>query len=255
MNDDPGDDADEDEADDADDADENDHDDADDADENDHDDADEDRSGSNQRSELRSEGTFGDNKMSLGSSGLTRMAARSGQSGQDIDAACTMGSNGAREIAAELRDDRATVEAVLAGDRDAFRRLVDREGPAVVRACYRILGDIHEAEDAAQEAFVTAYRSLPGWRGDGPFGAWLTRIAVRIALRQASRRKSVAWLDMSGDRARAAPRSTRRRSRQRRAPIRCCSRCAPSAQRRSGEPWRVSRSPIGRLSRCGSSGS
>jgi len=103
------------------------------------------------------------------------------------------------EIALELSDDRATAEAVLAGDRDAFRRLVDREGPAVVRACYRILGDIHEAEDAAQEAFVTAYRSLPSWRGDGPFGAWLTRIAVRIALRQASKRKSVAWLDMSGE--------------------------------------------------------
>jgi RNA polymerase sigma-70 factor (ECF subfamily) len=46
---------------------------------------------------------------------------------------------------------------------------------------------------------VTAYRSLPSWRGDGPFGAWLTRIAVRIALRQASRRKNVAWLDMSDE--------------------------------------------------------
>jgi RNA polymerase sigma-70 factor (ECF subfamily) len=102
-------------------------------------------------------------------------------------------------IALELRDDRATVEAVLAGDRDAFRRLVDREGPAVVRACYRVLGDIHEAEDAAQEAFVTAYRSLPTWRGEGPFGAWVTRIGVRIALRQAGRRKNVAWLDPGGD--------------------------------------------------------
>jgi RNA polymerase sigma-70 factor (ECF subfamily) len=103
------------------------------------------------------------------------------------------------EIAIDLRDDRATVEAVLGGDRDAFRRLVDREGPAVMRACYRVLGDVHEAEDAAQEAFVTAYRSLPSWRGDGPFGAWLTRIAVRIALRQAGRRKSVAWLDVTAE--------------------------------------------------------
>ena len=103
------------------------------------------------------------------------------------------------EIAIDLHDDRATVDAVLAGDRDVFRRLVDREGPAVVRACYRVLGDVHEAEDAAQEAFVTAYRSLPSWRGDGPFGAWLTRIAVRIALRQAGRRKSVAWLDMTAE--------------------------------------------------------
>jgi RNA polymerase sigma-70 factor, ECF subfamily len=109
------------------------------------------------------------------------------------------GQSRSSEIAIELLDDRTTVEAVLAGDRDAFRRLVDREGPAVVRACYRVLGDVHEAEDAAQEAFVTAYRSLPSWRGDGPFGAWLTRIAVRIALRQASRRKSVAWLDVTGE--------------------------------------------------------
>lgn len=90
-------------------------------------------------------------------------------------------------------DERAVVAAVLAGDRDAFRRLVERDGPAVVRACHRILGDLGEAEDAAQEAFVTAYRSLATWRADGPFAAWLTRIAVRIALRTASRRRTVPW--------------------------------------------------------------
>jgi RNA polymerase sigma-70 factor (ECF subfamily) len=72
---------------------------------------------------------------------------------------------------------------------------VDRESVAVVRACYRILGDVHAAEDAAQEAFVTAFRSLAAWRGDGPFGAWLARIAVRIALREAGRRRPVAWID------------------------------------------------------------
>jgi RNA polymerase sigma factor (sigma-70 family) len=42
---------------------------------------------------------------------------------------------------------------------------------------------------------VTAFRSLSGWRGDGPFGAWLTRIAVRIALRRAQRRRDVTWVD------------------------------------------------------------
>ena len=96
------------------------------------------------------------------------------------------------------RDDRSIVDAVLAGDRDAYRYLVDRDAAAVVRACHRILGDLHEAEDAAQEAFVTAYRSLAGWRGDGPFGAWLTRIAVRISLRQVGQRRQVTWLDPSG---------------------------------------------------------
>jgi RNA polymerase sigma-70 factor (ECF subfamily) len=96
---------------------------------------------------------------------------------------------------AEIIDERAAVEAVLAGDRDAFRILVDRESAAVIRACHRVLGDLHEAEDAAQEAFVTAFRSLAAWRGDGPFGAWITRIAVRIAVRRAQRRREVSWID------------------------------------------------------------
>jgi RNA polymerase sigma-70 factor (ECF subfamily) len=91
-------------------------------------------------------------------------------------------------------DEHTIVAAVLDGDRDAFRILVDRESAAVVRACHRVLGDLAEAEDVAQEAFVTAYRSLGTWRGDGPFGAWLSRIAVRLAVRQASKRKSVTWI-------------------------------------------------------------
>lgn len=95
----------------------------------------------------------------------------------------------------EVLDERAAVDAVLAGDRDAFRQLVERESAAVIRACHRILGDLHEAEDAAQEAFVTAFRSLAGWRADGPFGAWLTRIAVRIAIRRAKSRREVTWID------------------------------------------------------------
>jgi RNA polymerase sigma-70 factor (ECF subfamily) len=95
----------------------------------------------------------------------------------------------------EAINERAAVDAVLAGDREAFRVLVERESATVIRACHRILGDRHEAEDAAQEAFVTAFRSLAGWRGDGPFGAWITRIAVRIALRRAQRRRDVTWID------------------------------------------------------------
>jgi RNA polymerase sigma-70 factor (ECF subfamily) len=90
---------------------------------------------------------------------------------------------------------QAVVRAVLEGDREVFRRLVERESVMVVRTCYRILGDLHEAEDAAQEAFVTAYRSLGSWRGEGTFGAWIARIAVRIALRQAARRRPVVRID------------------------------------------------------------
>jgi len=86
------------------------------------------------------------------------------------------------------------VRAVLGGDRDAFRLLVERESAAVVRVCHRVLGDFAEAEDVAQEAFVIAYRSLATWRSDGPFGAWIARIAVRLAIREAGRRRKVAWV-------------------------------------------------------------
>jgi RNA polymerase sigma-70 factor (ECF subfamily) len=91
-------------------------------------------------------------------------------------------------------DDRQIVAAVLGGDPDAFRVVVERESAGLVRACQRILGDRHEAEDAAQEAFMTAYRSLGTWRGEGNLSAWLARIGVRIALRKASRRRTVAWI-------------------------------------------------------------
>jgi RNA polymerase sigma-70 factor (ECF subfamily) len=92
-------------------------------------------------------------------------------------------------------DARAAVDAVLGGNRNAFRFLVERESASVIGACLRVLGDYHEAEDVAQEAFVIAFRSLGTWRGDGPFGAWLARIAVRLALRRAAGRRTLAWLD------------------------------------------------------------
>lgn len=83
--------------------------------------------------------------------------------------------------------DRVLVDAVMAGDDEAFRVLVDREKANVIGLCRRVLGDRAEAEDVAQEAFLQAYRALPTFRGDGPFGAWLGRIAVRMAVARLKR--------------------------------------------------------------------
>lgn len=96
--------------------------------------------------------------------------------------------------------DRQLVDAVIAGDPLAFRVLVDRESAMVIAICRRMVGDPTEAEDVAQDAFLQAYRALATFRGDGPFGAWLRRIAVRTAVaRLASRRDDVRldaeWLD------------------------------------------------------------
>jgi RNA polymerase sigma-70 factor, ECF subfamily len=130
-------------------------------------------------------------------------AGRASASSSDDHASSRSGSISLASSSApsdDQRTDRAIVDAVLAGDPDAYRHLVEREAASIVRACHRVLGDLHEAEDAAQEAFVTAYRSLGSWRGDGPFAAWLTRIAIRIALRQVGQRRSVRWLDPSAGR-------------------------------------------------------
>lgn len=92
---------------------------------------------------------------------------------------------------------RRAVDAVLAGDRDAFAVIVERDLPAVTRVCYRVLGNRDDAEEAAQETFVAAYRSLPDWRGDGPFAAWISRIALHVALRRARRTRPVDWIDVA----------------------------------------------------------
>lgn len=91
--------------------------------------------------------------------------------------------------------DREVVDAVLAGDREAFRVLVDRESQPVLGVCRRILRDPIEAQDAAQDAFTQAYQALATFRGDGPFGAWLHRIAIRVAIGRLAARRDVITLD------------------------------------------------------------
>ena len=95
-------------------------------------------------------------------------------------------------------DDRHLFDAITAGDRDAFRALVEREQAPIFRACYRILGRVAEAEDVAQESFVIAYRAIGTWRGDGPLGAWLARIATRQALRRLGQRRETVPLESVG---------------------------------------------------------
>jgi RNA polymerase sigma-70 factor (ECF subfamily) len=101
------------------------------------------------------------------------------------------------------RSDRQVIDAVLGGDRDAFRVLVERESAHVMEASRRILRDPIEAQDVAQDAFTLAFRSLATFRGDGAFGAWVRRIAIRVAIARLAARPDLAWLD--GDE--AAPRA------------------------------------------------
>jgi RNA polymerase sigma-70 factor (ECF subfamily) len=102
-----------------------------------------------------------------------------------MDTTATLGRSSASSLDA---DDRVLARALVAGDAEAFRILVERETTRVFRTCYRILGRIDEAEDATQETFVLAYRGLHTFRGDGSAGAWVARIASRESWRRAAQR-------------------------------------------------------------------
>lgn len=95
-------------------------------------------------------------------------------------------------------DDLQLTEAIMSGDRDAFRSLVEREQAPVFRTCYRVLGRIADAEDVTQEAFVIAYRSIGTFRAEGTLGAWLGRIATRQALRRLGQRREALSIDVPG---------------------------------------------------------
>jgi RNA polymerase sigma-70 factor, ECF subfamily len=96
-------------------------------------------------------------------------------------------------------DDRALVAALRAGDRHAFGLLVDQETPMIYRACLRILGRPHDAEDVAQEAFLAAFKSIGSFRGDGSVRGWLLRIATRQAFRRLSQRRATADIGAVGE--------------------------------------------------------
>lgn len=81
-------------------------------------------------------------------------------------------------------DDMAMAAAIARGDSGAIRVLVDRESARLARQCTRILGDPDAAQDVTQETFLVACRSMTSFRGEGTLGAWLSRIAVRLAWRQ-----------------------------------------------------------------------
>ncbi|HEY7214422.1 MAG TPA: sigma-70 family RNA polymerase sigma factor [Thermoanaerobaculia bacterium] len=80
------------------------------------------------------------------------------------------------------RTEAIVVERAREGDADAFRELVESYSAKLFRLAWRITGDEQSAEDAVQETFLRAYRSLDRFDARSQFGTWLHRIAVNAAL-------------------------------------------------------------------------
>ena len=80
------------------------------------------------------------------------------------------------------------LDAACGGDEDAFRRIVEDHRAELHAHCYRMLGSLHDAEDALQDTFLRAWRALPGFGGRSLLRTWLYRIATNACLDAIARR-------------------------------------------------------------------
>jgi RNA polymerase sigma-70 factor, ECF subfamily len=85
-----------------------------------------------------------------------------------------------------------SLEALKAGDREAFAQMVDQTSAHIYHVALQILGDEQDAEDVLQETYLKALRSLPTFEGRSSLMTWLYRIAVNEALMAVRRRKPQA---------------------------------------------------------------
>lgn len=89
-------------------------------------------------------------------------------------------------------DDLELCKRIAAGDEAAFEQLVTRYQDRVYSFCVRLLNDRAEAEDVAQDVFLTLYRSAGEFRGEAAFSTWLLRIAKNQSLNR------IKYLDRRG---------------------------------------------------------
>jgi RNA polymerase sigma-70 factor, ECF subfamily len=87
------------------------------------------------------------------------------------------------------------IKQVLKGDQNAFGEIVEIYKDKVYQICFRMLGNRHEAEDIAQEAFLRAYVNISSFNQERKFSTWLYRIATNLCIDRIRKKKPDYYLD------------------------------------------------------------
>ena len=97
-------------------------------------------------------------------------------------------------------DDRTrTVAAAKAGDLEAFERLMRQQERLVLATAVRLLGNLEDAQDAAQEVFLRLYRNLANVQTSGNLTGWLYRVTVNVCHDQRRKRPDTALMEDASD--------------------------------------------------------
>ena len=91
--------------------------------------------------------------------------------------------------------DRALLARIRAGDKSACAECIELHSPGLYRVALRILGDEAEAEDALQETFLNAFKSIHSFDGRSGLNTWLYRIVYNAALMRIRRRRPTVSVD------------------------------------------------------------
>jgi RNA polymerase sigma-70 factor (ECF subfamily) len=95
------------------------------------------------------------------------------------------------DVDSQAPADEELVRACVAGNRQAFDRLVERHQRQVYRLCHRFVGNHEDASELAQDTFVRAYRALATFEEAARFTTWLHRIAVNVCLNRLALKRPV----------------------------------------------------------------
>ena len=96
-------------------------------------------------------------------------------------------------------DEKALIGQILAGDQDAFARLVQAYQKPVYNLCLRMVSNPTDAEDLAQEAFVKAWKGLRFYKHEAAFSTWLYRLTSNVCIDFLRRQKKTVSLTVEED--------------------------------------------------------